>query len=320
MHKRPLIGTILLAIAVILMGLSLFLPWYYQQFKMSGSIVSLSYTVDFYLDHAQVSGGIVDGSGYIGPNDWNMSEELYYDDENASEIKYIQTFQTTQILAFVGLVGCLIGLIGATLIVIKKIGYALGALLITIAVILALIAPLYILFALTAAYKEEMDSYASSDSVENKMGENFFGSQEYEYGGTKVRFSWGGSLGWFMALIAMILCVAALFLIIFSRVKPSPISRTYARSQINYEKRSFPTAHKEEGWSEYESYESPYAQENHITPSSQLIFSPIGPKPAAGSPPKRFQCPECKGIVVVSIPRRPLNVTCSKCGANGIIE
>lgn len=316
MQEKAKIATILLIIALILAGLSLFLPWYNQQFKISGSGLSISFTVDYYLDHAKISGGFISGSSFFGFENLNMSEELYYDDEDTSDSKSIQTFQTTQILAILGLIGCIVGLMGALLVLLRKIPTALGVILVLIAVILALIAPMYIMFALPAAYKEDMGDTASSDSVSTKISENFFGSEEYEYGGTQSTLSWGGSLGWFMALIAMILCVVALFLVIFSRTKPTDFSRSYPGPQISYEKHGFPTAHKEEGWSDYDTYET----QEDIETEAPLVFPPFGPKPAGSSLTRRFQCPECEGIVVISVPKRPLDVKCAKCGCSGIVE
>jgi multisubunit Na+/H+ antiporter MnhG subunit len=270
--------------------------------------------IDYYLDHATSSARFDLPDDYPGFQSTGGTDEIRYDNETGSDLKFYQTLKTTQILAIAGLVGCIIGMMGAVLVLLQKIGTSLGILLVVIAVILSIIAPLYIMFVLPSAYQEDLENV--TDSSTSGIGEDFFGKKEIRTESLAMELSWGGSYGWFLALAAMILCIIALFLVIFSRGKPSTESRSYTGPQISYDKRGFPTAHKEEGWSDYGTYET----SENIETEAPLVFSPFGPKPAGSSLTRRFQCPECEGILVISVPKRPLDVKCSKCGASGIVE
>lgn len=312
MKWKAEIGTILMVMALIFMTLSLIMPWYRQESKVSASGISARSSVEYFFDHAEISGSVGSSYGYFGPT-FSTSTSISYDNESIKDLNIFQTFRTTQVLAFVGLVGCIIGLLGATMVVFRKIGPKFGAFLVLIAVILSLIAPLYIMFALPAAYEKDLGDDPDIDPVSQKMTESFFGSEEYDFGSAHVEFSWGGSNGWLMAMCSMIICVVSLFLVILSKPQPSPLSREYSIPSVNYETRNFPTAHKEDGWSRFENHETEEVD-------SPLVFSPIGPKPKGGLLPRRFECPECQGIIRVSVPKRPLNVRCSKCGVGGIVE
>jgi multisubunit Na+/H+ antiporter MnhG subunit len=315
-QENALFGTILLIVATILIGLSMILPWYNQEFSMTTLELHMEGEIDYYLDHATSNARFDLPGDYPGLERTGGTDEIQYDNETISNLKFYQTFKTTQILAIAGLVGCIIGMMGAAMVLLKKIGTTLGILLVLIAVILSLIAPLYIMFALPAAYQEDLENESGTDSISSGIGKDFFGHKEMRTESIAIELSWGGSYGWFLALAAMISCVVALFLVIFSRGKPSTESRSYSGPQISYDKRSFPTAHKEEGWSDYSTYES----SDNIETEAPLVFLPFGPKPAGSSLTRRFQCPECEGIVVISVPKRPLDVKCSKCGTRGIVE
>jgi multisubunit Na+/H+ antiporter MnhG subunit len=315
-QENALLGTILLIVATILIGWSMILPWYYQEISITTMEFHVEGEIDYYLDHA-TSNAIFDLPGdYSGLERSGGIDEIQYDNETISNLKFYQTLKTTQIMAIAGLVGCIIGMMGATLVLLKKIGTTLGILLVLIAVILSLMAPIYIMFTLPAAYQEDLENEGVTDSSSSGIGSDFFGNKEMRTENFAVEMSWGGSFGWFMALAAMVLCVVALFLVIFSRTKPTTYSPSYSEPQINYDKHGFPTAHKEDGWSDYNTYETVDDTETE----APLVFPPFGPKPAGSSLTRRFQCPECEGIVVISVPKRPLDVKCSKCGTSGIVE
>ncbi len=304
MQGKAMVGALLIVGAMILIGSSLMAPWYRIDAKSEyGSVTSSGY-IEFYFDS-------------IKANYFGMTSETKYDDAT-EDASYIETFRTTRILVFVGIIGCFLGLMGAIMVTYETVNYKIGALLVLLAVVLSLFAPMYLMFALPGSFKEDMSDDGEGQVVifiNEKLSKEFFGSEKLENGITE-EVTWGGSLGWFMNFFAIIMCAVALFFVATSKVESEKIQRYPSISSTTLGRPSFPTAHKEEGWSDYGTYET----SESIETEAPLVFPPFGPKPAGSTLTRRFQCPECEGIVVISVPKRPLDVKCSKCGASGIVE
>lgn len=215
MQRKALIGMILVLVALIMVGISFVMPWYSFSAEISSTGVSSEISADYYLDHAEMEA--------LGE-----TESMDYEDMEDSET--LDVFNTTRIMVILGIVGCIIGLIGAAMVMMEKMGNKLGAVLVLIALILALLAPIYIMFALPAAFKNEMGDVEEVEGLSSGMGDSFFGSESSstDLGGgisMSTEFSWGGGTGWFMALIGFILLIVALIMVLKAETAPAAQSQ-----------------------------------------------------------------------------------------------
>ena len=192
MEKRAMIGAVLAIIAVILIGVTLALPWYTYTSKGNGS-------ADYYFDHAVIS-----------TNATKMT--IKYSDMEKYAPNTIGVFKNTQILDIVSLVLVIIGFIGALLLAVGKLGKGVAVSLVAIGFILSLIAPLYFYAALPGAVK-----------ADSGLEQSFFGS--------KNGMSYGGGIGWWLAIVGMILILIALILVAVAK-KPQPETPSTGEEEI----------------------------------------------------------------------------------------
>ncbi len=295
MQRKALVGTILMVVALIMVVMALVMPWWKIEVTASAGGTSISGDMNFHLDHYEMD--------MMG-----MSEEQSYGDE-ASD----RAFKTTQIFAYLALIGCIVGLIGAALVMMEKASSKVGAALIQLAVILCLIAPLYLMFTLPGAIKEDFGSIdvEGEEFLSPKMGESFFGSDEIEidmYGTTvTAEYNWGGSTGWFLPIIALILGIAAMILVATSQPAPAavppgqpmPLS-TYVHPGVQQPGAYAPQPPPSQ------------APPPGAPPPSLPIYLPAPPPPPQQaqypSPPQPSACQQC------GTPFRPGTTFCENCG------
>ncbi|MEE9151036.1 MAG: hypothetical protein V3U20_04285 [Thermoplasmata archaeon] len=296
MQKKALVGTILSLIALIMIGLSLMMPWFAVEYTTSAFDQSFTFKSEYYFDHATVS-----RSGT------SEEFEIKYDDENVTASKPIETIKTLQIIVYLGIIGCILGMIGAALVASEKMSAKVGAVLVLLAVILSLLAPFYIMFALPAAIKDEANednTYLDSE----KIGTDFFGSAKVESNSDPnmtQEITWGGGLGWFFAIIAMVMCVIALPLVAKSKPAPEPI---FQGSPMPFETLAQPEAMLTPTQGEF-------------YPDQAKIYPQVPPlQPIARPQGEEFQCPECWKIFILATTKRPAILKCPYCGLEGLVE
>lgn len=312
MQKKALVGLLLVLLSLILIITSLRLPWYKIEVKAGEEGAIYTSDLEFYLDHAK--------SSMLG-----MTSEFNYDEENLGDMNYVQTFQTTQTIVFVGIAGCIIGMMGAALVMIGKIGAKIGAMLVLLAIILTLMAPLYLMLALPDAFEKDFQvdegDDPESDVVFNRMGNEFFGSEEYESYGIPNEVSWGGSSGWFISIIAMIMCIIAIILVAFSPSAKRSIYPISAPSSDVFEKYQAIKISEQKDLVDHAGYQKESIE-------SPPVFQPLlpsvkQPQEKDTVPPHKstqYLCPRCDKVIIVSVPKRPLPVNCRNCGLVGMVE
>jgi hypothetical protein len=186
---------------------------------MSG--VSSEMEMNWYLDHSEIK----------------VLEETQtssYDDIG-DESEAINVFKTTQLFVYLGLVGCILGLIGAIMVMAEKMSNKVGAIMVLIALILVLLAPFYMMFMFPGAVKKDLeDSGGASDVLPGGMSESFFGSQEQSISGVSTEYSWGGGIGWIFALIAFFIILIALIMVGRSSA-PLPMAPAQYGTQPGYQ-------------------------------------------------------------------------------------
>lgn len=295
MQKKALVGMIFVLVALIMIALSLMMPWYMIEDEHTANGAGYTNKMEYYLDHITLSSGTS-----------NVSIEVSYDEEGAQDQEFVKTFQTTQLFVYLGIIGCIIGMIGAALVMVGKVSHKAGAVMVLLAVILSLIAPMYLMFSLPAAFKEDYED----PEIKETIGKDFFGSTEHteDYGfiNETVKSSWGGTTGWFLGIIAMVMCIIALVLV--AKAKPA------AEPAPPAEPATFTI--------------EPAPQAMTMEPEAPVTFQPEGapiqPPPPVQPPDEsqgeQFQCPQCAKIFILSTPQRPAILNCPYCGLEGLVD
>ncbi len=311
MQTRALIGTILMLIALIAIGASVVMPWYTIKMEMtSPSDMQSSMTQDFYLDHAVMTS---EASGFTGMEE-SGEEEISYDNETVKDTNVVSTFQTTQLLVYVGIMGCLLGLIGAVMVGTGKMKRGAGAAMVLMALILVLLAPIYLMSTLPGAFEEDNSEPGTITPTEG-IFEDFCGSDEQSILGITMTLTWGGGTGWSLAIFAMILSIIALIFVAISKPAQEPIFAAQPVSQ--------PGIAQPEGM--FTSEPQFTVDQPGMVPSAP-VGPPIGPPMAppvmpAGLPPgEQFQCPDCMKIFILAPTKKPAILRCPYCGLEGLVE
>ncbi len=220
MKNKALIGAVLAIVAVILIGISFTMPWYTvkQESSAQGNSSSIEWT--FSLDEAKVESDIFNETS---------TDTIDYDDEEAENSTVVDTFQTTQKMNIAGVLGAVLGLLGGLMVAIEKMNKKIGVIIIVAGLILALIAPMYLMASLPGAFEEDDLGFEGDKGPQD----SFMGSETEETtegGVTQTREkTWGPALSWYFGIISVILLGVAAALIGLS--KPSKEPRQQPRSQ-----------------------------------------------------------------------------------------
>jgi hypothetical protein len=206
MQRKALVGMVLVIVALLLIVLSMImLPWYKIEIEVGSSGFSMDSEVNYYLDHVEMS--IL-----------NTTQTIDYDDAGNETSESLEVFETTKIMVYMGLIGCIIGIIGSALVMVEKLSAKVGAIIVLIALILAILAPIYFMFMLPGAFEKDFEeSGGSSGVLPSGIGKSFFGSErsESDEGGFTMttEYRWGGGLGWILSFIAIIILIIAMALV-----------------------------------------------------------------------------------------------------------
>jgi hypothetical protein len=174
---------------------------------------------------------------YLDSFEFTMFDETTtydYEDEWWEGSEVLGVFRITGILFYLSLVGVIIGLVGAALVMTQKMNNKVGAIFVLIALILALMAPFYLMFMLPGAFENEFEEFGSDGYLPTCITKGFFGSEEKNMEGVHSEYSWGGGMGWFFALIAFVLILIALLLVGMSSPRPIPIAPQQPPAQQPY--------------------------------------------------------------------------------------
>lgn len=215
--KKSLIGLVFTVLALLLLCVSFLLPWYsvHIDSKTStvGGTVETHHDFYAYFDHWK----IVSESG-------DNTEEDIEDYDSGSELEKV--FHNTMILTLIAMLMTGLGVVGLFLLKGGKMGHKLVSLIIAIAFIFSLVAPLYLMMSLPDAMEENNVNYLQTG---DEINEKFFG--EDEIGGSffgvegEVKINWGGDLSWYMVIAAAGLnAVGAMSALMAGRSETSGVS------------------------------------------------------------------------------------------------
>lgn len=190
MEKKVLVGLVLSLIVVVLLGVALVGPWY--SMKMEGGGIEVK--ADATLTETKA-----EGMGVTATTKWS--------DEDAPE-NQAKLYTNVYYIAIVTLVVAIISLICLILSGIGKLGIKIGAILLIITMIFAIVAPAYFAAAVPGAMHED-------DATWDK---GFMGSEE-EAG---VKTTWGPGYGWYFAVVAFVLALIGMIITLVPGKKTAP--------------------------------------------------------------------------------------------------
>ena len=221
MEKKAMIGAVMAIIAVILIGITMFTPWYNVHFTASGSYSGVTYDVKEDVDAYFTYVNLHMTATAAGQTQTRSLASDYDKDSEPGKV-----FGTTMLLAILTLIFAILGVIAGLLVAFGTLKPTIGALLILPVIILAFITPLYLMTALPPAIGKQVGVLTGSEgefmiSPPEKMTTQFFGSDHIEYNTgyltIPLNISWGGALAWFLSFIAGIISIIAMIFVFLSK-------------------------------------------------------------------------------------------------------
>ncbi|MEF8874535.1 MAG: hypothetical protein V5A88_07695 [Candidatus Thermoplasmatota archaeon] len=202
-------------VALILLSMTFVTPWY----RSTQERGDMTMDQDYYFDESKTS---------INDREADSQE---YDDAEMREVGSV--FDNTRIFVISAMVGTILGIIGALLVAINIASPKIGAMLVIIGFIFAIIAPIYMAIDLPNAFEKEWEDESEDElaTYQEGMAKHFFGSSYEEINGVEVDASWGGSTAWFLAIIAAFINLIA-FGLVFT-AKPGPESSKNRKQQAS---------------------------------------------------------------------------------------
>ncbi len=206
MDRKALFGLILVVSSLLMMSISITLPWYQVTMETGNEVTH----VDAYFDYTETT---VDQDGE------ETTETEYYDDLPAVKKVMDNTYGVFCIALFV----LVIGMVSVVLYMLEKISKNAAGLLLVLGTLFLLLVPLYLMFALPPAVGEDLNVEGGPNE---EMGEKFFGSNDHTYTTT-----WGAGSGWFLTLLAAGVTGVSAVLLLSSkpRLREAPIGRAKLR-------------------------------------------------------------------------------------------
>ncbi len=234
MKTKLMISLLLAVVAVVLLVMTFFTPWYSANMKSEYSYEPYyeGYYEDGYQEQEYSSEYSSEGDTklYFGRSESTMKtvsgtykdtskESSSYD----SEYTITPVMRNTRLFVVIAIIATVIGIAGIMFVEMNRLDPKIGAIIIAIGFIFALLAPLYMMTSLPGAIKDDSNvggNIVYFGSVIEKMGEQFFGKDDSDIEGMKTEALWGGSTAWYLALIAAFINLVAVFpLLLYKAIK-----------------------------------------------------------------------------------------------------
>ncbi len=212
MDKKALFGLILVVSSLLMMSISVSLPWYQVRMETGDEVTH----VDAYFDYRETT---VQNDGE------ETTETESYDDLPTVKTVMDNTYGVFCIALFV----LVLGMVSIIFNMLEKISKNATGLLLVLGVLFLLLTPLYFMYALPPAVGEDLNVQGGPNE---KMGEQFFGSNNH------INYAeWGGASGWYLTLLAAGITGTAALLLFLStpRTREAPIGRAEIRRSTQLE-------------------------------------------------------------------------------------
>lgn len=199
MDKKTLVGLVLSLIVVVLLGVALVGPWY--SMKMEGTVMDVEMEVKADATLTEMK---AEGMGVTTTKKWSDEDAPENQAKLYTNVYYIAI--VTLVIAIISLI-CLI-LSGIGKLGIKIAGIKIGAILLLITMIFAIVAPVYFAVAVPGAMHEDSATW----------DKGFMGSEE-EAG---MKTTWGPGYGWYLAIVAFVLALIGMIFTFIPGKKTAP--------------------------------------------------------------------------------------------------
>ena len=255
MSRRPIkswiMPIILIIVSIVLLSISIAIPWYHFDINEKDHINGETYTSEGTIEYS------IKGPKY----EFDYPEVSLLEDEDETydwdETNLDETENVFGVLNGLLITSIIILIIALILNVLSGQGFLsvnFGIIFIVIGLIFVLIIPIYFAIALPVAFKEDTDGGEfQSDSVSLKVS-GFIGSDSDTFSegdnSMKLSVSWYPTVGWFLSLIAMIIqCIVLRSLIAKKRNFPSPIPKDqhpyYTQPNQQYLEKQYPQQYQQ---------------------------------------------------------------------------
>jgi hypothetical protein len=202
-HRRRRLGGFIVLLGAILLVASLFVGWWMIQVSGFG----LTETVSLGFPATNGGNGI---SAACSGNDSSFTSHCP-SPETYSSASLNNTGKLYNMVQFLVLGGVLLGLLGALLALGfpgSRSGLTPGIVLVVLAMIVALVAPVWLTVSQPGAMKSDYPTSTIGGNGTNPSN-TFWGSNSSD----GVVYTWGANTGWYLSLVAFALFVAALFVL-----------------------------------------------------------------------------------------------------------
>jgi PKD repeat protein len=211
------IVVLLLAIvSIVLMALSLFMPWY----VMSRDIGDESFSAKYSFDEVEIDDPF---NEVTISSSWD-SETL--EDYEAQRDMFIKT----QYLVYLGLIMGIFLLIGAIIATMKK-SKKIAVLFGFLAFIFCLLGPVIFMYWHPGAYAEDFGIDIEEQEIEGPYS-TFMGTIKQEYLGSESEITWGPGNGWYLAVGGAIVALIGL-LVALAIPKPKPTKEAVTEKGVS---------------------------------------------------------------------------------------
>ncbi len=207
MDKKVFLGLLFCLGAVVLIIISVSMPWYQVRIDASTDVpfvgtVELRSEVDADFNHIKTE-TVTNGNRETEINDY----------DEMPNVKSVM--KNTRAILILGLLILIVGILGVFLKMADKMDKNIVAILLVVGFVFILLAPVYLMLELPDAIGEDLDEL--DDVAIDKMSREFSGTDERrrDFLGfvTEVNTKWGGGPGWYLAFFAAgLAAIAALAL------------------------------------------------------------------------------------------------------------
>jgi multisubunit Na+/H+ antiporter MnhG subunit len=191
-------------LAVIMMGISMALPWYVVSTELAGEKAETTYSF------SGISMDIGNGTESRGWGEEPL-DELY---DNQAGV-----YTIAMIMTILGLVFAILLLIGAIMAK-KGKGKKLAVIFGLLAFIFCLLAPILFMAMHPGAVAQDYKDNSGAEPEGKGPHDSFMGEEKQEFFNMEIKYSWGGGAGWFMAVIGFIFALLG-FILALKLPKPA---------------------------------------------------------------------------------------------------
>ena len=217
MEIKPMIALTLSVVAVILLILTFFFPWYNVQGSMESAY---QYEEEYYQEYDYKS-----EMNYDGYFDRSVTETKYtsfgtterdkIEEDHEKDLKITSVFSNTRIFVIIAIIFIAIGSVFIYLVTMGKLDHKIAVIILAIGFAFALIAPVYMMTSFPSAIEDDGQPPAGAfyGDTMDKMTQSFFGSDIENVEGMKMETTWGGSTSWFIAIIATVITAGSMVIV-----------------------------------------------------------------------------------------------------------